>query len=61
MLTNQRSRSYVMTDRNEHFPSMPRAAATEYELEEIHECMDGVLDALDRLEALLEQLVAAQT
>lgn len=46
---------------NEHFPDMTRAAATVWELEEIHDLLSEVVVYLDSIEDLLEQLVASQT
>lgn len=45
----------------EHRPSMPRAMAQEYELEEIHECLDEILMLLAEMRDLLEELVVSQT
>lgn len=50
-----------MADHTEHWPGMTRAAATERELEELHDLLEEVLVYLDSIEYLLEQLVASQT
>lgn len=49
-----------MTDQHvEHFPGMTRAAATERELEEIHNGLDEVLQRLDLVNQQLSLCVQA--